>query len=295
MKQNITQPDNTHTLISLEKSLTTFPENYSKNIYSEIQFEQQIPVYIPSYIHSKIRHLCDQISQIEWIGLLFFRTSGKFATPGFRCIIQEVYPMEIGTENHADFEFKNGVAAYLQANPHLRGACIGNIHSHHNMPVFFSDEDMGELHKNAENHNIYLSLIVNNREEMIAKLCFLATRRSAVNSTLEFLDEKGAPSKIVLEDYSNSNDVLGIYDCEIIHYSSEIDENFRNRCTVLKEKKSGRYEPEKANKKKKSSPQQVEMFKPDITSPVTKTKRKIKPAKATSQKKKQKHIKLTQK
>lgn len=39
------------------------------------------------------------------------------------------------------------------------------IHSHHNMTCFFSGTDMSELHDNAPNHNYYLSLIVNYKED----------------------------------------------------------------------------------------------------------------------------------
>ena len=47
---------------------------------------------------------------------------------------------------------------------------VGHIHSHHSMSVFFSGTDEAELRENSANHNFYLSIIVNNKHEIIGKV-----------------------------------------------------------------------------------------------------------------------------
>lgn len=76
--------------------------------------------------------------------------------------------------------------------------------------VFFSGTDTTEIYENSEHHNIYLSLIVNNDNDMVAKIAFRAVQKSL---TLEFKDDKGTAIVQTTEDGSN---YIFVHDCDII-------------------------------------------------------------------------------
>lgn len=170
--------------------------------------------------------------------------------------------MDMGDTGYTEFTFTEGITPYLQKNQHLRGAILGQIHSHHNMDVFFSPEDTDELHVNAENHNYYLSVIVNNHGDIIAKLCFLATRKHHVSTTLELLGDGGQPMTITTETIKEDDQVLGIYNCEIHYYNSGVNTQFEDRCREVMGKSKAIPIPLKPilDKFPKSNPKQGVIF-----------------------------------
>lgn len=87
-----------------------------------------------------------------------------------------------------------------------------NSESHNNMESFFSGTDLRDLEINAPKNNIYLSLIVNNKEQMVAKLCFVANTNSS-QTTAKALDEFG--QEYVVNVDNENQQYLVIYDCDI--------------------------------------------------------------------------------
>lgn len=121
--------------------------------------------------------------------------------------------MDMGTQGYTEYMFDNDVADYIMDNAMENGEWmsykVGHIHSHNSMNVFFSGTDMEELYDNCENHNFYLSLIVNNNHDMIAKLVY-----RVVPISYQALDEDGRPYKVNLQ--SNTTPMLMVHDCDII-------------------------------------------------------------------------------
>jgi len=238
--------------------------NSTENTYREVHFEQIVPVYIPSHLLEKIKYLCKKINKVEWSGVLFYRTSGKFGSKHFKCILEDILLMNIGDAHSFEFYFTEGITPYLHKNQQLRGTLLGLIHSHHNMQVFFSQDDMNELHNNAGNHNYYLSVIVNNHNEIIAKVCFLATRKHLVSTTLDLLGDGGQPMQIGTESIDETDQVLGIYDCQIHHYNSAVSNEFEDRYRemVSKNKPTQSSSPKGSptSKKGKVNPKQGTIF-----------------------------------
>jgi len=87
-----------------------------------------------------------------------------------------------------------------------------NNKSHNNMESFFSGTDLRDLEINAPKNNIYLSLIVNNKEQMVAKLCFVANTNSS-QTTAKALDEFGQEYNVSVNN--ENQQYLVIYDCDI--------------------------------------------------------------------------------
>jgi len=98
------------------------------------------------------------------------------------------------------------------------------IHTHHNMETFFSGTDMGELHDSAPSYNYFLSLIVNYKNEYIAKIATVITETS---KSVEMVLTNGKKSIVELK----TKQFLGIFNCII---ESEVSSNFKDRFNTVK-------------------------------------------------------------
>ncbi len=160
-------------------------------------------------MQDQVRFLCQEIASVEWSGVLFYSTEGEFGSENFKCVAEELILMDIGSSAYTEYEFGEDFVGKMMKNPRLLKMKKGHIHSHNSMAVFFSGTDDGELRTNSEFHNIYLSLIVNNRNEMQAKLAFRATEKETV---IEFRDDTG---QLSVRSIPNDKPTLFVYNCAI--------------------------------------------------------------------------------
>lgn len=180
----------------------------------------------------QISHICKQVPNVEWSGVLFYKTEGSFGTPDFKCRAEELYLMDIGTAGYTEYEYGPDIVKHMMENKHLLGLTKGHIHSHNSMSVFFSGTDTDELETNSEFHNIYLSLIVNNYNDMVAKIAFRAVRKT---SLLEYRNEKGEPAQEVVPD---GETYIFVYDCDITLPGNVPVDDVNGRIQEIKARKS---------------------------------------------------------
>lgn len=168
---------------------------------------------MPTDIKAKIDWLCSKISTIEWSGILIYDIVGDVRdTETCRIELKDIVPMDKGSTGYTTYKLDPKVVMdHYMTHPEHEDFLIGHIHSHHNMDVFFSGVDTDELHENAPNHNMYLSLIVNNKDETCCKLVFLAEVKEA---SISFLDKDGEETLTMgnLEPQSK----LVVYNCDVI-------------------------------------------------------------------------------
>lgn len=171
---------------------------------------------ISEKLQNQVRFFCDRISKVEWSGVLFYTTSGgNFGDPTFRVVAEEVYLMDIDTPVFTSYKFDGAFVKMLMENPRLRAMKVGHCHSHQNFGVFFSGTDTTEIMDNSAHHNYYLSLIVNNINEMTAKVAFRVHRTSTHTNELKYNDLNGVP--VITTDYDvKKQESVFIYDCNII-------------------------------------------------------------------------------
>lgn len=104
--------------------------------------------------------------------------------------------------------------------------------------VFFSGTDTEELQDNAPNYNHYLSVIVNNKTEVMAKISFIIKTKEKVKRTLSFKNLLG--NFIVRESPETEveKELLGIIDMDIVFPAQTVlrDEFFINRVDSIMEK-----------------------------------------------------------
>ena len=121
------------------------------------------------------------------------------------------------------------------SHPELMEIHSAHIHSHHNMAVFFSPTDDDELVVNSEFHNYYLSLIVNNRNEMTAKVAFRYTKTMNINSVMKYRNTNGQFVTADIQPESKEIQVAGFYDCFIVKPEGAIDQELIDRFKVVEE------------------------------------------------------------
>lgn len=198
-----------------------------------------VKLRITEQFSDKVEYLCKSVPNIEWSGILFYNVEGSIKEPEKVVLVPiDIFLMDIGTGTFTSYEFDENVVKHMMDNPQLglMKASIGHIHSHHNMQTFFSGVDMSELHDNVSKHRFYLSLIVNNKLEMTAKVAFLAEANSSEVSYYA-QDEKGEPY-IVDKSILNSQ-IMYQYNCQIEKPASRLSvpESFQNRLEAVIESK----------------------------------------------------------
>ncbi len=207
---------------------------------------------MPQKVLSQIQYLCREIPKVEWSGILFYKVEGSIKDPStMKLILEDILPMHKGTSAYTEYTFDERVVEHMMDNEYLEDYKIGHIHSHNTMSVFFSGTDWSELEDNAPNHNFYLSLIVNNFMDFMAKVCFIAKPFS-----LSAKDEEGAAYSFVSESL-NTDQKLIVYDCEIVspNIDIKVEEEFSKKVTDIIEKaqKTLQLEPAESFYKKHSN------------------------------------------
>ena len=79
---------------------------------------------------------------------------------------------DLGSTAYTEFDNDADLIDLYEEREELMERRCGLIHSHHTMKAFFSGTDQEELHEKAET-GLYLSLIVNNYMEPVAKLAWM--------------------------------------------------------------------------------------------------------------------------
>lgn len=194
----------------------------------------------------QIMTLCGKLSRVEWSGTLFYNVEGEFGEPGFAIEARELYLLDIGSAAYTEYETNDPeFYQFLMQRADLREMRMGHIHSHNTMGSFFSGTDDDELIENSEFHNYYFSLIVNNENEMVAKIAFRAQVDSETKSSVKF---KGTNGQIKEKQVTSTNQTTYVYayKCEI-----EVPEIVRTTMSALErqeEKEQARKEAERKTK-----------------------------------------------
>lgn len=181
--------------------------------------DTKIKVNMPEKVLNQIKHLCTKIHAVEWSGILFYTIDGSIKDPANLTLnLETILPMHKGTSAYTEYEFGPDVMEFMIDNEAMENDWkMAHIHSHNNMAVFFSGTDWSELEDNAPNHNFYLSLIVNNRMDFCAKVCFIAdTDTEEVQLSYFAKDEHGNRYEYGKQAVSTKRDKLIVYDCDIV-------------------------------------------------------------------------------
>lgn len=233
--------------------MTSLQQGYKITRLEERWLEPNLKVIMPQKFLNQIKYLCRGIHNVEWSGVLFYSVDGSIQDPE-NCIItlEEIHLMDKGSGAETTYSFDETVAEFIMDDFETRSEWkMGLIHSHHNMNTYFSGVDVAELQTNAQNHNYYLSLIVNNRMDFTARVAFVG-EAAVPDISYKCQDEHG-------NTYSVGNDLLSkkllfLYDCDIEYPKSiiEVSQSFEDRMEFIIEEKERLAAAAKAKAKAKA-------------------------------------------
>jgi len=204
-----------------------------------------VPLFIDHKLQAEIRFLCKEVWTDEWSGMLFYETEGDFGEDNFKIVAKSLFLLDIGSQAYTEYDPADPeLIKFLGSNPDVLMMKKGHIHSHNNMAVFFSGTDDGELVDNCGFHNFYLSLIVNNKNDMCAKIAFKAKATSENHTTITYLNQEGKEKHRKMMS-KKEDDCIYVYKCEIIKPTEAVEDTFKSRFQELKEQKETK---EKARK-----------------------------------------------
>ena len=192
---------------------------------------------IPESVESKIRHMCSVIHDVEWSGILFYTHEGSFEDDNFIATCKDIFIMDVGSSAYTEFKDSCDVINYRALNDLLsEDIHEGLIHSHNNMPTFFSGTDNATLIEEGTNCNHFLSLIVNNAGNYTAritrKLLYKAKEHHTINAIVSSSYNSYNNEEVVLEEEEKhnedfTNDVeekyIEYFDLEIDKENSTLD------------------------------------------------------------------------
>lgn len=176
---------------------------------------------MPRNVVEKMKFLCYKIPNNEWSGILLYKIIGNFSTGKFRVLVKDLFPMNVGSATYTEYEFDAAFIKYRMANPESLDWDVAHCHSHQSFSTFFSGTDTAELKDNVENHNYYLSLIVNNAMETSCKIAFKGKQKIQQNSIMSFNGYDGKLSTI-RSNKAVEEEVMFTYKCEV-----ELEQSFK--------------------------------------------------------------------
>lgn len=192
-----------------------------------------------------MKYLCKKIPKLEWSGILFYTVTGSIIEADKMVIeVHDILLMDIGNKVHTEYNWDEAVVAYQMEHLEAMEWNKGHVHSHNDMNVYFSGEDWSELNDNSPNHNIYVSLIVNNWMEMEAKIAFTGQQVIKYEKTKKYMckDENGDEYSLTMqaEPPKELPPVMFVYDCEIIKPEQElsVEDEFISRFKIVETEKA---------------------------------------------------------
>lgn len=151
--------------------------------------DEHFVLNISEGLEKKIREFCALSPHREWSGVLFY----TYESDETRTVINadDMFLMNQGTMGYTEYNLNEPEATRYMVMEGLIDHCIGHIHSHNTMKAFFSGDDTSTLLEHGTAMNNFVSLIVNNAGEYVARI----TRRITVSGieTRSFIGKMGYP------------------------------------------------------------------------------------------------------
>lgn len=228
MKKLFKRRKNTQTPVLQKQFVRSSHTTLQRSPLTIVELGQVVPLEVSEQLQKQIRYLCQEIWSDEWSGILFYDTQGTFGEEDFVVRAHELFLMDIGTSTYTEYDTGDpALIKFLMANPNLLKMNKGHIHSHNNMGVFFSGTDDSELVDNCGLHNFYVSLIVNNKNEMCAKIAFKATSTVETNTIISYRDQSGTIRQKIVPEKKEKEGVF-TYKC-VVKKPDMVGEPFSGR------------------------------------------------------------------
>lgn len=196
---------------------------YSKKVF---------PLYLSSLVIDKITEWCRNFPNNEWSGVIFYTTEGSMQDNTFKIHCKDIYVQNIGSATYTEYD-ENADSVNYADEHNLLDCYTGTIHSHNTMAAFFSGTDDNTLKERSKDMPHFLSVIVNNKLDCVAKITKILKFDKASISYDTFNGDK-----VSIDNHSFNNfSVINITNLEVIKegYNEDIHNEVLERIKELKE------------------------------------------------------------
>lgn len=153
----------------------------------KVKHPELFKIVLSEQLETKIRTYCALSPEREWSGVLFYKFEGTFKD-GITILANDMYLMDQGTAAHTEFDLNEPEITRYMVFEGLTDHCISLIHSHNHLASFFSGEDLSTLRQYGTEMNNFVSLVVNNAGQYVARVtrkCQLSgTKTTTIEGTL---------------------------------------------------------------------------------------------------------------
>lgn len=143
------------------------------NTFNTINIQQSnLSFIVNDALRAKSEYICKLFPSVEWCGYLLYKIKSGSLKEG-NLVLEgiDLIPMGIGSSAYTEFESDDTLDNYLFDNDLFdEEIFIGIIHSHNNMSTYYSGTDQNTLKEFASKYTHFLSVITNNKGEIIAAI-----------------------------------------------------------------------------------------------------------------------------
>lgn len=186
-------------------------------------------VIIPDNIIDQIQKYNFASPSEEWSGTIFYSITEE--NNMFIYHIKGLIPLDVGSQTTTEYDVTDPEITHYMVINNLIDCYMGNLHSHHNMDTFFSATDSKAFEQS--NYPVFLSIIVNNAMDIIAKVGFkITTIVKPVNSYLHPVTKE----IVYTEEKETVSESYEIRDC-ILEWNKESANECFEQIKEIKRKK----------------------------------------------------------
>lgn len=208
-------------------------ENNKYKKLTKIDITERPNVYITQELLCKIWYLCHRINEVEWSGVLFYKTEGSISDiSNLKFTCTDFYLMDKGTGAYTEYESDDSVLGFKIKNKYLPPVYkAGKLHSHNSMKVFHSTTDLEDLYEYSEGEMYYLSLIVNNKGEFDCKIAWWGSRKIEHRGYFTYVDDSGQIKQVNVNSTPEAEEqCIFVASCNVI---PEIPNEFKERTDFI--------------------------------------------------------------
>ena len=173
---------------------------------------------------------------MEWSGVLFYKVSGTFEE-GIVFTPMSILLMDIGTQGYTTYNESPEIIGYIVDNPELAESNVfqGLIHSHNVMSAFFSGTDLSTLESEGNDRNHFLSLVVNNDGNYVARVTRKSNIKEHTLSKVMYNTYNNAHVELPVQSFDREHCIIEWFDVDIEASSSYPE--FAERIKAIEDEK----------------------------------------------------------
>jgi hypothetical protein len=204
--------------------------------------DKDITLTISPIAGAKIQMMCLLKPNTEWSGTILYFTTGSVAENNLHVSVEDFYLMDIHEVAATDYnhgEDSSFQTYYKESGAAKKRLRYGHCHSHHTMTSYFSNVDDEELQESTGAFNKgYLSLIVNNKMEMVARMCFFTKANVSYSTVSSYFDADGKEVKNTEAVENNLQEMVLAYDInDIVYFEDPFVDRYKEVCEISEKRR----------------------------------------------------------